>query len=203
MKNHIVVIGNLGTGKSTLTRLIARQTAYVPYWEYPERRPFQQRFSEDLSRWALANQLDFLVHRADQEAAIKQSRTIAIQDSGVDQDFNVFTRYLYFKGHLDQASYDLCRDTYLLLRKVIHPPDLFIKVNAPISAIVSRRAIRARETDDKINPVEDLSMLEDFLDEWMEINTVPVIQVEASDGDPTFSTSIAGILRAIQEIIGS
>lgn len=203
MKNHIVVIGNLGTGKSTLTRLIARRTAYVPYWEYPERRPFQRRFSDDLSRWALANQLDFLVHRAGQEVSIKHSTAIAIQDSGVDQDFNVFTRYLHFKGYLDQASYDLCRDTYMLLRNVLRPPDLFIRVNAPIAAIITRRARRARETDDKINPVDDLFILEEFLDEWMEGSSVPVIQVESRDDDPTFSASIDDILREIRAVIGS
>lgn len=203
MKNHIVVIGNLGTGKSTLTRLIAQRTAYVPYWESPEQRPFQQRFSDDLSRWALANQLDFLVHRAEQEVSIKQSQAIAIQDSGVDQDFHVFTRYLYFKGYLDTASYDLCRDTYTLLRQVIRPPDLFIKVNAPVTAIAGRRAMRARETDDKINPVDDLPVLEGFLDQWMEVNTVPVIQVASRDDDPTFSTSIDDILRDVQKSIAS
>jgi deoxyadenosine/deoxycytidine kinase len=203
MNNHIVVIGNLGTGKSTLTRLIAQRTSYLPYWEHPEQRPFQQRFSNDLSRWALANQIDFLVHRAGQELFIKRDAAIAIQDSGLDQDFHVFTRYLFFKGYLDQASYDLCRDTYALLRNVLGPPDLFVRVNAPVSAIVSRRAARARGTDDKINPIEDLPVLEAFLDEWMAHNSVPVIHVESRDDDPAFSTSIDSILRDIQHILAS
>ena len=92
------VVGNTGVGKTTLVEALCRQSDFVCATEDHEGRPFQELFTRDHQKYALANQLDYLLRRANQEMDIRQGEYPGIQDGGLDQDFHVFTRLFYQKG---------------------------------------------------------------------------------------------------------
>jgi deoxyadenosine/deoxycytidine kinase len=105
MGKLISVVGNLGAGKTTLTKLICDKGSYIPYRERPEEHPFHTEYGKDQRRWALANQIDFFLFRCEQEANARQSNEMAVFDGGFDQDFHVFTRHIFnLKDHCGYSN---------------------------------------------------------------------------------------------------
>lgn len=198
MGKHIAILGGLGSGKTTLMEQLCKRSSFRPFWEEPERRPFQKQLADNLSRWALANQMDFLVFRGEQESQIKNSHAVCIQDGSLDQDFYVFTRYLYRRDLMERQEYELCKRTYELLRRLFSPPDIIIRLLTPKAVAYSRIAVRARRTDSKIIDLEEISKLEALLDDWLKTIDPPhVVFVDAASADYTFSPPIEDIVLAI------
>lgn len=164
----INVVGNLGVGKTTLAAQLAERLPATPYWESPTGRPFQTLFSEEKPRWALANQLDFFMFRAEQERQGRAAATIAIHDGGLDQDFNVFCQLMLAAAYLSEPEYDLCARTYQLLRALLPPPELTIYLEAPVAVIQARRQRRGRPNDDNIIPLALLNQFQVYLDSWLQ-----------------------------------
>jgi deoxyguanosine kinase len=162
---------------------------------------FHERFASDPSRWSLANQMDFFVFRAEQERRIRQASTNGVHDGGLDQDFHVFTRHLYETGRLVRDEYDLCHRTYRLIRQVLPPPDVIIRVSASLPVLVRRRMARGRSTDESIISAGQLSAFERLLDKWTgQIDQAPVIHVDALDGFE-FSPNVKSLAATIQEYL--
>jgi deoxyadenosine/deoxycytidine kinase len=203
MGKHIIVAGNFASGKTTLTRALYERTNYTPFWEDPEARPFQVRFTEDMRRWVFANQIDFFTFRARQDFAIKQHSGICIQDGGLDQDMMFFTRHLFNQGVLDTLEYELCQRVYTMYRTLLVPPDLIIRLNASIATILERRAARARESDEKLVKQSELEALEVLLDEWMaNVQNIPIIEVDTNHPDFPTSQQLEQLIEQITEHLG-
>ena len=100
MGRLITVVGNTGVGKTTLTRQLCRLGTFVTSLDQHAERPFQELFSQDLGRYAFANQLDYPLLRAEQEQAIRQNPGVGLQDGGLEKDLYVFTRQFYNLGYL-------------------------------------------------------------------------------------------------------
>ena len=182
MGKHIAIVGNLGAGKTTLTEVLSEVLGATPYWEVPEGRPFQHLIAADAARWSLANQIDFLTARAAQDCQIGAAAGVGIQDGGLDQDFHVFSRYLFRRGSLTEAEFALCSRTYGLLRSLIPSPDLFVVVRAPVSELARRRLSRGRATDDLIILSGELTDFQALLDSWLgRIDPARVIQFQSGD----------------------
>jgi deoxyadenosine/deoxycytidine kinase len=147
MVKLIAVIGNWGSGKTTLTRRLSEQYGFVPLMEQHQERPFQARFRSDLKKYSLANQMDYLLFRAEQELSLQGSDTIGIADGGLEQDFHVFTALFHRKGYLDEHEYRICERLYKALRQTLPLPDLLIRLSAPLDVLRRRRAARSRELD--------------------------------------------------------
>ena len=165
-------------GKTTLTRELCKVAPFVTGLEQHEERPFQEQFSCDLRGYALANQVDYLLYRAEQEQYIRQSDSVGIQDGGLEEDFYVFTRHFYRKGHLSEDAYKLCERLYALARTLLPDPDVIIRLTAPLNVIVERYL--KRERDLEIAAVEDLAELEELLSDWIKsVKSIPIITVDA------------------------
>jgi deoxyadenosine/deoxycytidine kinase len=204
MGRHIVVAGNIGVGKTTLTKLLCERTSSVPYWELPEKRPFHNEFSANLHRWSLANQVDFLIFLGEQELTIRQGTATGIQDGSLDQAFYVFTKHLSNRGYLSLKEYQLCERVYFLLRRFLPPPDLIVRIIAPIPSIIQRMEKRGRQADEKITPAEEIADFELLLDDWLgNINKTQVLDVDSHDNDPGFSNRIDHLVYTIGVILGS
>ena len=195
MGKLISVVGNLGAGKTTLTKLICDQGSFIPYWERPEERPFHTVFEKDLSRWALTNQIDFFLFRCQQESLARQSNEIAVFDGGFDQDFHVFTRHLHHKGYLLQDEFDVCKRFYNFARDFLPPPDLIVRIMVDFPTLLQRRLSRGRKTVDQFFSSQELTDLEALLDEWLKYgSSSPVLRF-------TFEQDIHCYTNEIKELI--
>lgn len=168
MGKLISVVGNLGVGKTTLTKILCDQGGFIPYWEIPEERPFSRGLAEDPKRWALVNQMDFFLFRCRQELDARQSNQTAIMDGGLDQDFHVFTRHIYAKGYLNPDEYEMCERFYRRARALLPAPELFIRVVVDIPTLLSRRLARGRHTVDQGFTAQELGDLEALIGAWLE-----------------------------------
>jgi deoxyadenosine/deoxycytidine kinase len=202
MGKLISVVGNIGAGKTTLVKLLCERGAFIPYWERPEERPFQAAFTEDMKKWALANQMDFLLFRAKQELITRQRNEIAIMDGGFDQDFYVFTRNLFNKGHLLQGEFDICEDFYHFARRFLPPPDLLIRIVINLPTLLKRRSSRVRKTVDESFDEQIFIDLERLLDEWLSNEKVtPVMQFTFNQGIQYYKSEIDELINQIDKLL--
>jgi deoxyadenosine/deoxycytidine kinase len=196
----IAIIGNCGSGKTTLARLLCRQLGYSQLLEQHAERPFQAAFMHDRSQ-ALPNQIDYMLLRAGQEHSIRQAAGVGVVDGGLDQDFYVFTRLFYAKGYLDEAGFGLCQRLYSQLRQLLAPPDLVLKLNAPPEALLERRAQRRRTLD--IVTDADLPLIDGLLADWRQAGPPParLIEVDASSPD-LFASVLPSLTDQIRALLG-
>ncbi|MCE1255782.1 MAG: deoxynucleoside kinase [Anaerolineae bacterium] len=200
MGKLVIVMGNSGVGKTTLTNLLCSQGGFISGLEKIGERPFQSRFAGDLARYALPNQFDFLLFRIEQEMAIRQAGETGILDGGLEQDFYVFTRQFLKLGYLNEDEYHLCERLVLNFRRVLAPPDLIIRLNAPLETICERYRRRNRALE--ITRIKDLTELQYLLDDWFSVQTQsPVVNIDVSQDDPTYYSLLPGLLSKIREMI--
>lgn len=199
MGKLVTIIGNSGAGKTTLTRRLCEtwKNQYTPFLEQHAERPFQQNFQQHLKENSLANQIDYMLYRAEQEQTIRQHDLVGVQDGGLDQDFYIFTRLFFEKGYLAQSEFDLCQRLYNLLRQLLPYPDVVILLDAPLDILMKRRLQRARRLD--IAQQSDLSTMEGLIHDWMlqEPFAHATIRIDVSQDDPGFSNNLERISQII------
>jgi deoxyadenosine/deoxycytidine kinase len=202
MGKLITVAGNLGAGKTTLTRLLCDKGSFTPYWEIPEQHPFQKDFTDDLHRWALANQMDFLLSRCEQELLIRRDNQIAVMDGGIDQDFQVFTNNLYNKGYLLTEEFRICERFYHLVRSFLPPPDVIIRIIIDTPTLLQRRIKRVRETVDQLFNPQEFEDLELLLDGWLKGEaSSPVLRFPYEQDLNHCTEEIDGLIGQIEGIL--
>jgi deoxyadenosine/deoxycytidine kinase len=195
MGKLIVVVGNTGVGKTTLVRALCKQSAFVSALEEHNNRPFQSVFKRD-ARYALANQLDYLLLRAEQERLLRQSPHTGLMDGGLEMDFHGFTRLFHTRAWLTDAEFDLCKRFYELVRIYQPRPDLVIHMTASPEIIVKRLAGRMRIN---IATTEDILQLDAFLDEWL--STLPpdhLLRLDVSANDIGYRHILPSLLNSLQ-----
>ncbi len=201
MGKLISVVGNSGVGKTTLTKELCKQFPFTTGLEQHEERPFQKRFGLDLQRYSLPNQIDYLLYRAEQEQVIRQGGVTGIQDGGLEEDFYVFTRLFHEKGYLKEQEYRLCERMYRMVRSLLPPPDLVIRLTAPLNVIGERYARRGRKLE--IATAEDLGRMEVLLEQWLSnVTLIPIITVDASADDFCSPQQVKGLLREVEALLG-
>ncbi|HEX6290141.1 MAG TPA: deoxynucleoside kinase [Herpetosiphonaceae bacterium] len=202
MGKLVTVVGNAGVGKTTLTEQLCGALPLMHGLEQHASRPFQQLFAVDRTRYALANQIDYLLLRAEQEAAIRQRTGVGMQDGGLDEDFYIFTRFFYQQGYLSADEFQLCQRMHGLLRHTLPPPDLVIYLTAPLDVVIERHRRRGRTLE--IAAVGDLATLDFLCQAWLRrLDRSPVITVDASADDPTFAAQMPRLVAAIQSLFES
>lgn len=192
MSKLITIVGNSAVGKTTFTQQLCRLGAFTTGLEQHVERPFQALFARDLPRYALANQVDYLLYRAGQEMAIRQDELTGVMDGGLDQDFFVFTRHFYRRGYLTQAEYRLCEQLFYFIRQSLPPPDLIVYLVAPLEVVADRHARRSRGLE--IAKIEDLVELEALLDGWLSaVKESPILIINASRDDPDYKQATKAV----------
>ena len=191
----ISIVGASGVGKTALVHALGRTGRFVTAYEQHAERPFQSLFKQD-KRYALANQVDYLLLRAEQERALRRSMTgfqIGLMDGGLDLDFHGFTRLFHSRDLLTDQEYDLCRRLYIFVRESLPLPDLIVRLCADEDTVGDRLSAR-----DRINiaSADDTSLFNSYLDEWL--GSVPaekLLSLDVSKETLDYPKSVGLILK--------
>ena len=163
MTKLISIVGASGVGKTALVHALSKVHPFATAFEQHEERPFQKLFKQD-AQYALANQMDYFLLRAEQEKELRASSQIGLLDGGLDLDFHGFTRLFLSRNLLSQNEFDLCRRLYAFIRETLPLPELIVSLKADEETVADRMSRRKRINIAEIN---DTAMFNSYLNEWL------------------------------------
>lgn len=169
MKNKKVFVsiaGNIGSGKSSLTRLIADELNWKPYFEKVNNNPYLKDFYSDMSRWSFNLQVFFLSHRFRTHIEILKSKSSVIQDRSIYEDVEIFARNLYQLGKMNKRDYLNYRSLFREMTSFLKPPDLLIYLKSSMPKLVRQIKLRGREFEKNIDKGYLLELNRSY-DEWI------------------------------------
>lgn len=196
MGTLIALVGNTGAGKTTLARALCAARPFATGLEQHAERPFQSLLKTD-RRYALANQVDYLLLRAEQERALRAQSLPALIDGGLEQDFYGFTQLFHARGLLSDAETALLERLYANLRASLPPPELFIYLHVDVDTLHTRLASR-----DRINIAtpQDLTLLDSLLTRWLDtVEPGRRLRLDVSRAATDYSDVIPGLLAALKQ----
>lgn len=178
MRLFLAVAGNMGAGKSTLTRILAERLGGKAFFEPVAENPYLADFYKDMNRWAFHSQLFFLSKRLkDHSRLLEQKDGILIQDRSLYENAEVFAKNLYERGAIAKRDWEIYWEIYETAVKLLTPPDLIIYLEASVPALVNRIASRGREFEKKIDP-EYLADLNRLYNDWANnFSLAPVLTI--------------------------
>ncbi|MBI3385389.1 deoxynucleoside kinase [Candidatus Gottesmanbacteria bacterium] len=179
----ISVMGNIGSGKTTLDRCIARYLKFHLVEENVANNLFLADFYKDMHRWAFHSQTYYLTEKIKQMLAIKEiiQKKPVVQDTSIYQDVFVFAEAQYEAGNMSQPEFDLYQKIYAMWEKQLPTPDLIIYLKTSVEVVEERINKRARNFEAKV-PRWYLVLLNWLLDRWVSHNKkIPILTIE-TDG---------------------
>jgi len=164
------VAGNIGVGKTTLTRALAAQLGWRCYLEPVIDNPYLDDFYDDMSRWAFHLQVYFLSKRFVSQREIELAQVSCVQDRTIYEDVEIFARTLHNRGHLVGRDWDNYRDLFHAMTAYLTPPDLIIYLRCDVDTLRSRIRHRGRPSEQGINP-DYLAELNEAYEDWVRRGT--------------------------------
>jgi deoxyadenosine/deoxycytidine kinase len=163
---HIAIAGNIGSGKTTLTRLLSRQFGWDPHYEDVESNPYLNSFYEDMQRWSFNLQIYFLNSRFRQVISIRKSGKTVIQDRTIYEDANIFAPNLHSMNLMSTRDFDNYSSLFELMSSLIQAPDLLIYLRASVPTLVNQIQKRGRDYESAIR-LDYLKNLNERYEEWI------------------------------------
>jgi deoxyadenosine/deoxycytidine kinase len=184
MAKHLVLVaGNIGTGKTSLTERLADHLGWRAAFESVADNPYLSDFYGDMRQWSFHLQVFFLGHRAEQHLDLARDPRSAIADRSIYEDAYIFSRALHHMSNLSERDYLAYRRVFDLVTSNLPSPDLLIYLKAPVSELVERIRRRGRKMETGIDK-EYLSLLENFYDDWLAtFDICPVLTIRSDDLD--------------------
>jgi deoxyadenosine/deoxycytidine kinase len=182
-KRLVVVAGNIGAGKTSLTERIGARLGWKTAFESVSDNPYLSDFYADMRSWSFHLQIFFLGHRAQQYIEIAHTAESAILDRSIYEDAYIFARALHHLGNLNERDYASYRRVFDLLVGHLPPPDLLIYLKCPVPVLLNRIRSRGREIETSIS-ADYLGLLESYYDDWLQaFDVCPVLTIHTDDLD--------------------
>lgn len=163
---HIAIAGNIGSGKTTLTTMLAKRYGWKPRFESVDYNPYLEDYYKNIKRWSFAMEVFFLKERFRDLLEISRSEEAVVQDRSIYEGVYVFTQNNYAMGNLDDRDYETYMELFEDMTDAVRLPDLMIYLRSSVSHLVSNIEKRGREYEQKM-PLDYLENLnkryEDFI----------------------------------------
>jgi hypothetical protein len=176
----VAVAGNIGAGKSSLTRMLGEHFGWHPYYESVDDNPYLPDFYADMKRWSFHLQIYFLSKRFRDHKRIVESGKSVIQDRSIYEDAEIFARNLYEIGKMDQRDFDNYVALFRVMMEFLKPPDLMIYLQASVDMLVEKIQRRGRSYEQSI-PREYLEQLNRHYEDWISRYKIGPLLVVESD----------------------
>lgn len=163
---HIAVAGNIGAGKTTLTKLLAKHYKWEAHFEDVVDNPYLDDFYNQMERWSFNLQIYFLNHRYRQILKIRESGKDVIQDRTIYEDAYIFAPNLHAMGLMTNRDFKNYSSLFELMESLVQPPDLMIYLRSSIPNLVSQIHKRGREYENTIS-IDYLSRLNERYEAWV------------------------------------
>lgn len=164
---HIAIAGNIGSGKTTLTRMLAARYGWTPKYESVDFNPYLSDFYDDMSRWSFNLQIYFLNKRFKDVVDISKNSETIIQDRTIYEDAKIFAPNLHDMGLMSSRDFDTYSDLFDLMMSLVKMPDLLIYLKSSIPNLVSQIQKRGREYEKTIR-IDYLTGLNERYDKWID-----------------------------------
>lgn len=182
-KHFILVAGNIGSGKTSLTERIGARLGWRTAFESVADNPYLAEFYTDMRQWSFHLQIFFLGHRARQHLVLANSPVSAIADRSIYEDAHIFARALHHLGNLSERDYAAYRNVFDLVVDHLPHPDLLLYLKAPVEVLMERIRKRGRGIESGIT-AEYLALLDTFYTEWMQtFDLCPVLTIRTDNLD--------------------
>ncbi len=162
---HIAIAGNIGAGKTTLTRLLARHYGWEAHYEDADNNPYLDDFYHDMLRWSFNLQVYFLNSRFSQVLDFRDSGKTVIQDRTIYEDAEIFAPNLHDMGLMSTRDFSNYRKLFALMSKLIMPPTLMIYLRGTVPTLVNNIQKRGRDYENSIR-LDYLSQLNQRYEAW-------------------------------------
>lgn len=166
MGMHIAIAGNIGSGKTTLTGLLAKNYGWQPHYEDVDTNPYLPSFYEDMQRWSFNLQIYFLNSRFRQIVNIRKSGKNVIQDRTIYEDAHIFAPNLHAMNLMTTRDFDNYQSLFELMSSFIQPPDLLVYLRADVPTLVRNIQKRGRDYEASIR-LDYLKSLNERYENWI------------------------------------
>ena len=180
---HIAISGNIGSGKTTLTRLLSKHFGWTPHFEDVENNPYLHCFYEDMQRWSFNHQVYFLNSRFRQVIEIRNSGKSIVQDRTIYEDAHIFAPNLHAMNLMSSRDFENYSSLFELMSKFIQPPDLLIYLRASVPTLVYQIQKRGRDYEASIR-IDYLKLLNERYEAWISTYTIGkllIVEVDEID----------------------
>lgn len=176
---HIAIAGNIGSGKTTLTKLLAARYGWTPRFEPVDNNPYLEDFYHDMNRWSFNLQVYFLNKRFKEVVEISKSTDTLIQDRTIYEDACIFAPNLHDQGYMSDRDFKNYTDLFNLMMSLVKKPQLMIYIRSSIPTLVKHIEKRGRDYEKSIR-IDYLTGLQKRYDDWLSTYDGELITI---DGD--------------------
>ncbi|MDX2174654.1 MAG: deoxynucleoside kinase [Bacteroidota bacterium] len=162
---HIAIAGNIGSGKTTLTSLLAKHYKWHAHYEDADDNPYLNDFYEDMQRWSFNLQVYFLNNRFNQILEIRKGKHTVVQDRTIYEDAYIFAPNLHAMGLMTSRDYDNYFNLFKLMDGLVKAPDLIIYLRASVPTLVKQIQKRGRDYENSIR-LDYLKRLNERYEAW-------------------------------------
>ena len=163
---HIAIAGNIGSGKTTLTRMLAKRFGWNPHYEPVDNNPYLEDYYSDMARWSFNLQIYFLNKRFRDVVEISRSKDTIVQDRTIFEDAEIFAPNLHDMGLMSDRDFDNYTDLFRLMVSLVKEPDLLIYIRSSIPTLVAHIEERGRDFEKSIR-IDYLNGLNKRYEDWI------------------------------------
>ena len=166
-KKYVAIAGNIGAGKSSLTKVLSDYFKWQAFFERVDDNPYLADFYTDMRRWSFNLQVFFLSSRFNHQREIEEAPHSVVQDRSIYEDAEIFARNLYEMGLMTERDFSNYTDLFAIMTSYLRPPNLLVYLRATVPTLVEHIQQRGREYENTIR-IEYLQRLSELYEDWID-----------------------------------